>query len=158
MVVHHCEREKIKVNRSVFFRYLCTTSRPKNVEASLWQNAAVFCRIVKRSRVFRRKTFYNTDEQADATESFILKRIQTFDRRVTSVMEDLLHVDVEKLKNDILEEISDNYVAFIVICGWVLYDLVTIRLNFLFFAIFTLWPISPSIWLLEHLTLRAFDS
>ena len=60
---------------------------------------------------------------ADATESFILKRIQTFHPRVTMVMEDLLHADVEKLKKEILEEISDNYVAFIVICGWVLYDL-----------------------------------
>jgi hypothetical protein len=40
---------------------------------------------------------------------------------VTSVIEDLLKLDVEKLKV-LLEEITDNYVAFIVICGWILYD------------------------------------
>ena len=59
---------------------------------------------------------------ADATEAYIVKRIQTFHSRVNSVIEDLLQLDIEKL-HVILEEISDNYVAFIVICGWILYDL-----------------------------------
>ena len=58
---------------------------------------------------------------ADATEAFIIKHIQTFYPRVTSVIEDLLQLDVEKLKI-LLDEISDNYVAFVVICGWILYD------------------------------------
>jgi hypothetical protein len=36
-------------------------------------------------------------------------------------MEDLLHIDVDKLKG-LLDVISDNYAAFILICGWMLYD------------------------------------
>ena len=34
----------------------------------------------------------------------------------------MLQLDIDKLYG-VLDEISDNYVAFIIICGWILYDM-----------------------------------
>lgn len=58
---------------------------------------------------------------AESAELYILKNVETYEKKVRSVMDDVLQLEVSGLKI-LLEEICDNYMAYIVICGWTLYD------------------------------------
>jgi len=58
---------------------------------------------------------------AENAQQFIVKTIETYDSKVRSLMDDLLQLDIRNLET-LLEEICDNYIAFMIICGWILYD------------------------------------